>query len=331
MDTHGAGRVCSCYVKSNMIVGYRLRIRVFCRLRKSPNRLVGTREVGVKRMSRDPIDRTRVEACGRLLAAALVVLSVSPAAAECTWFSGADRAVSAPLAAPKEAGVRSVWGFTDSDEAVWDFSLGTDASICRMGSDDAFWDASARFGVFSRFQFNSASFNMWGVDLRGGLVVGRKWSDRYAGELFIYHESSHLGDEVMEEETRQRIDANLNGIRLMGRRNWECGASAYAGVSVQQLSTPEDIEGICLHLGGEATGLPPWKRGFAALDSQWWGWRDWSPDVCFQVGCTLGRLEGATPQPASRVYIQVYSGRVQVWQYWDETETSISLGIAHKW
>jgi len=268
---------------------------------------------------------------GLLILVAILAATV-PSAAECAdWFGGTGRAAPLLLAAPKETGLQSRWGYTDNDESIWDFDIGSDISVWQTGSSNDAITISARFMIHSRFQFNSASFNLWGSDFCGGLVAGRQWAEKYTGELFLYHESSHLGDETMDQGIRKRIDCSLNGIRVLGFRTWQRGLTTYAGMSLQGVAEPSDIRGVGIHLGAQMTDLPPGGRGFLAMNSEWWDWRDWNPDVCLQAGVTLGSQCNPATQRAARLFLQVYSGRVQMWQFWDETETSISIGMAHNW
>lgn len=270
---------------------------------------------------------------GRTLLLLATVLLITPRImAQCDdWSRITGRAMPALIAAPKDTGIQSRWGRTDHGDSVWDLILGSDISIWQTGPSNTFLNIGARFIVSSRFQFNSESFNLWGSDFCGGIVVGKKLSEKDVCEVFLYHESSHLGDETLDEGLRKRIDAGRNGIRVLGSRHFTDSLYAYGGLSYQAQCQPADIEGVAIHLGGVLSDLPPHGRGYLAVDSDWWDWRGWNPDFCIQAGCALDLPLHAAPQHASRVFLQVYSGRVQIWQYWDETETTVSVGLANNW
>ncbi|MEI6971951.1 MAG: DUF1207 domain-containing protein [bacterium] len=273
----------------------------------------------------------RLPVAAALFLAAMLPLAPGLMAGPQVWYDDTRRVMPPLLAATKDTGVVSAWGTTDNGETVWDFDVGSDIPLWQTGTSNAFLDVGARFIVSSRFQFNSESFNLWGSDFCGGLVFGRKWASGFAVELFGYHESSHLGDEMLDLESRQRLDCNVNGVRVLCHGQWPGTLSTYGGFSYQGPSQPDAIAGFGVQLGVQATGLPPFKRGFVAVDAQSWDWRDWSPDVCARMGFTFGVGGNLESRHVSLFFVQAYSGRVDLWQYWDETETTFSAGLAHHW
>ena len=90
---------------------------------------------------------------------------------------------------------------------------------------------SAAAGII---QYNSESFDLWGSDFCGGAAYGVRGT-RGAFDLFVYHESSHLGDEVLDRGEVKRRDVSVNGVRLLGYRSWRESIGAYGGVSAQPL------------------------------------------------------------------------------------------------
>jgi hypothetical protein len=266
------------------------------------------------------------------LLAATVFLLLSPpgGAAETTWFGGTQRALPLNLAAPKEDGLLSLWAFTDHGEDVWDFNLGTDVSVWQQTGASWFQSAGPRFGVATRFQFNSPSFDMWATDVRGGGVYGIRF-ERTAYEVYFYHESSHLGDEILERGERERIDYNVNGVRLTASRNWGERLRTYGGVSVQPWATPAELQSFGFQAGVEVSRLPPWDRVYAALDTEWWEWRSWNPDVTAQVGIYIGPKGRGPALEAARLFVELRSGRVNLGQFYNETETYVAIGLGTSW
>ena len=148
-----------------------------------------------------------------LFAAAVLFLGNPAVTGETIWFGGTQRALPISLAAPKEDGLNSLWGVNNRGDNVWDFNLGTDISVWQETNATSFQSLGPRFGVATRFQFNSPSFDLWAADLQGGGVYGIR-RGRMAFEAYFYHESSHLGDEILARGERARIDYNVNGLRL---------------------------------------------------------------------------------------------------------------------
>ena len=131
-----------------------------------------------------------------------------------------------------------------------------------------------RWGIYSRFQYNSESFDLWASDYRGGVVWGNAFGDS-AFETFLYHESSHLGDEIEARGERQRQDAQVNGLRLLASRHLCDKLRLYGGGTSLLQADPKTLESYGFQLGTELTHLPPDARGFIAVDTEWWAWRSW--------------------------------------------------------
>jgi len=267
----------------------------------------------------------RVVFYGGLMASVLEV-----AGAEWTWFGGTQRAMPVSLADFKDVGVRSQWTLTDEGEHTWDFGLGTDVSVCQVASPTVWQSLTGRFGVSSRFQFDSASFDLWAADFRGGGAWGLRHGPM-AYELSFLHESSHLGDEVQERSERPRFDYNVNTFRLSTSRSWNEHLRTYAGLDGQPWAVPDKLLSYGFLLGVEATALPPFRRGFVAVESQFWEWRSFEPDATAQIGLFIGSRDKGGARAAARAYLEFRSGRVRLGQFFSETERSIAIGLATHW
>ncbi len=262
--------------------------------------------------------------------AVLIIVAPWACSAETVWFGGTQRALPIALVSPKEDGIRSLWAWTDDSADVWDFNLGTDISVWQRTSEKCFQSVGPRFGVNTRFQFNSGSFDMWAVDVRGGGVYGIQFGDT-AIEAFFYHESSHLGDEMLESGRRTRIDSSVNGLRLSASHFWRPWLRTYGGFSVQPWAEPSELESFGLHAGAELTGLPPFQRGYMAVESEFWDWRNWNPDAAAQVGLFIGPKNRGKALEQARVFAEVRCGRIMLGQFYNETESYFGLGIATSW
>lgn len=260
----------------------------------------------------------------------LLLLPGALRAGETVWFGGTQRALPLSLAAPKEDGLRSVWAFTDHGQDVWDFNLGTDVSVWQRTNESSFQSMGPRFGVATRFQFNSGSFDMWATDVRGGGVYGIRFK-RTAYEFFFYHESSHLGDEMLDRGERERIDYNVNGVRLTASWTGEEWLRLYGGVIGQPWAKPEKLRSAGFHAGVELTRLPPWERGYVALDAEAWEWRSWNPDAAIQAGFFIGPKGKGKALEASRLFFELRCGRVMLGQFYNETEQYFGLGLGTNW
>jgi len=263
------------------------------------------------------------------LAAVAVTLSGAPAA-QTVWFGGTQRALPVSLVGFKEDGIRSTWSHTDDEAWVWDFDLGTDVSIWQRRSESTFQSAGPRFGIASRFEFGSESFDLWAADFRGGGAWGL-CKGPMAYEVVVFHESSHLGDEVIERGDRIRQDVGVNGIRLTISRKWNEQFRTYGGVTGVPWADPDELQSFGFHAGVELTSLPPWDRGYVAAELEGWEWRDWNPDVTTQIGLFLSPRRDGTWLSTARAYFEFRTGRVDLGQFFNETETRFGLGLALDW
>jgi hypothetical protein len=152
-----------------------------------------------------------------------------------------------------------------------------------------------------------------------------------AYEAFFYHESSHLGDEILDRGERRRIDYNVNGLRLTASWNCQEWLRLYGGAIGQPLAKPEKLRSGGFHTGVELTRLPPWDRGYAALDAETWAWRSWSPDASFQAGIFIGPKGRGKALEASRLYLELRAGRVMLGQFYNETEQYFGIGLGTSW
>lgn len=278
--------------------------------------------------SRIPLQEIRVSGY-RLLLIALLLPCGSQA--DHAWFSGTQRAFPVALADPMETGLRSQWALTENGDQLWDLTLGTDVTVWQQSTPAVFQTISGRFGVDTRFQFNSASFDLWGTDLRGGLAWGVSY-EPIAVDAYFFHESSHLGDEKLARNERQRRDISLNGLRLLASYQrpdqwWR----VYGGLSIVPWATPDQRESLGFILGAEAIQLPPWERGFLAWHTEVWEWNAWDPAATLQIGLFLASKSEKRLLSRARVYLELYYGPVGIGQYAEETEKRLALGLGTSW
>ena len=279
------------------------------------------------RLATPPLSRL----AGPALALALGAVTLSGApAVETVWFGGAQRALPVNLVGLKEDGIRSTWSHTDDEVWVWDFNLGTDISIWQRRSESTFQSAGPRFGIASRFEFGSESFDLWAADFRGGGAWGLRRGPM-AYEVLLFHESSHLGDEIIERGDRTRQDVGVNGIHLTVSRQWNKPLRTYGGVTGIPWADPDELQSLGFHAGAECTGLPPWDRGYVAAELEMWEWRDWNPDFTAQIGLFLSPCREGNWLSTARAYFEFRTGHMELGQFFNETETRFGLGLALDW
>ncbi len=238
---------------------------------------------------------------------ALLLLATRPGClhgAETRWFPGTDRILPVSLVNLKDDGIRSHWLLNNQETFLWDFSVGTDVAIWEHAGPRTHQILGGRFGVNTRFEFGSESFDLWAADIRGGAVWGMEWRG-WRFEALAFHESSHLGDEILERGDRERIDASVNGLRVTVSRDFGEHWRAYGGGTGVPWAEPEELRSFALHLGGELREVFPARRGYLAAECELWEWRSWTPDVVAQAGVFVGPREEDRWLSTARVYVQV--------------------------
>lgn len=282
---------------------------------------------------RSPASLRAHRLAARAIAVAALLLVGRPAflhAAETRWFPGTDRILPVSLVNLKDDGVRSHWLLDNQETFLWDFSVGTDVAVWEHEGQRFHHILGGRFGVNTRFEFGSESFDLWAADVRGGVVWGMAWRG-WQFETLAFHESSHLGDEILERGDRERIDASVNGLRLSASRKFGEHWRGYGGGTVVPWAEPDELRSFALHLGAELRDVFPARRGYLAAECEVWDWRSWDPDVVAQAGVFIGPREEERWMSTARVYVQVASGRVLLGQFWNETETTFAVGMAVHW
>ena len=242
-------------------------------------------------------------------------------------FSDKGRVFEPLLADPREAQFRM--GFlreTKTNETNWDIVFGADLGLARARlSDTEDISLTVRGLVASRFEFGSDSFDLLNADFIGGPALGyRRGNDSF--EAFLYHESSHLGDETLERGDRDRIDFSFEAFRLLWSRRFE-ELRVYGGPTYKFSAEPDELDGrTTVQLGAERTFS---VRGFPmywAVDVQSKEEHDWDLNVAAQVGFDLG--DSAWIYRQQRVFVEYFQGFSNMGQFYDERERYILVGLA---
>ncbi len=204
------------------------------------------------------------------------------------------------------------------------------------GGDLAF--VSARFskrkrltitarGVFtSRFNVFSKSFDLMNTDFIGGLATGLQWGT-ISTELLIYHQSSHLGDEILDRGDRKRIDFGYEAVRLLVDWYWKF-LRLYGGLKVTMHAYPASLTGRVIVQAGVETRFSPHDVPlFAAVDTQVRVDRPRLRDVVVKAGVGLGHVN-----PKHRlqyVFMEFFDGLSPMGQFYDEAEIYGMVGVSY--
>jgi Protein of unknown function (DUF1207) len=245
-----------------------------------------------------------------------------------TWeaFSDKGRLFAPLLADPREAQVECAFMGVRGEKGNWKLGLGGDLGLLHLETPDEGTKLSVtvRGLIAARFQLFSGSFDLLDTDFSGGIAAGYRWGENIF-EAFLYHQSSHLGDEIMEEEERERISFSHETVRVLWSRPFG-SLRLYAGPGVHLRAKPKALEGeIGLQAGFEYKFEAVAQHCFAAMDLQSRGENDRDLDVSVLVGIDLG--DSRKVLKPQRLYIGFFHGHSTMGQYHDERETMLGVGI----
>lgn len=235
------------------------------------------------------------------------------------------------IADPKQQG--SFVSFRYYETPVTDFMVasvafgGSFAIIRRLGKRPG---DGLQFGVagalFAQFNLDRPSKDLVNADYTIGLVTtyrqGAK-SLRFRG----YHQSSHLGDELLLSTQIERIGLSFESFELISSydlKNWRI----YVGGEYIFHHTPEGLEPGVLHGGLEYRGptqLLGIGRLVGGIDLKSFEEHNWSLDVSYKAGFEFG-----SPEPGQRrirILAECFDGFSPHGQFYDVEITYYGLGI----
>ncbi|MFP4475019.1 MAG: DUF1207 domain-containing protein [Desulfatibacillaceae bacterium] len=271
-----------------------------------------------------------------ILAVAFLAAALPPVTAyaeleeERSWelFPDRGRAFEPLGADPREAAF--TFGFLYDDDGDWyeDLNFGFDFGFLwlRLGPETTMTFTGR--GIFtSRFDMFSDSFDLLNIDYVGGLAHGLDLGD-HEFEAFVYHQSSHLGDEILDRGERRRIDYGREALRLLwGYRVGDF--RFYLGGTYNFHAEVEDIDGAFWAQTGFEYRFAPWGQPmFAGLNLHAQEEHDFSPDVTLRYGVDLG--DPAVTENRQQVFVQYYNGHMNLGQFWDEWEAYVMIGAAYR-
>jgi hypothetical protein len=180
--------------------------------------------------------------------------------------------------------------------------------------------------VTGRFDITSESFDLMNTDFIGGLAAGLTMG-AFSAELFFYHQSSHLGDELLERGDRDRIDLGFEEIRLLAGWNWRF-LRLYGGAKVTAHGYPAELTGrTVIQAGAEVTFAPGNVPLYTALDVQGRIDDPLLRSACLQAGIGLGPAD--SERQLQYVFLELFTGRSAMGQFYADPEQHVLLGISY--
>ncbi|HVS13838.1 MAG TPA: DUF1207 domain-containing protein [Thermoanaerobaculia bacterium] len=222
----------------------------------------------------------------------------------------------------------STVGIADSGDSRFFLRLGGRFGVLRLRSrerEDRAWQLGIEAGFSGQFDNDNGQDNI-GWDGFYGLVLTRAQGPSLAWKLGVLHTSAHLGDELIERTgrarlgyTREELQAGLSlrfGPRLRGYLE---GGYGYERRIDLQRPWRGQLGLVFEDRDRFAGGRFGWYVG---ADLSGWEERDWRLDAALQVGLLFPAGDGAW-----RLGIEAHDGRPPMAELFQDTETSVSMGL----
>jgi len=150
------------------------------------------------------------------------------------------------------------------------------------------WETGLQAGTFSIFDLDSQSFDLINTDFFVAGFVGYRLGD-ISALARIFHQSSHLGDELLLRDTRpNRINLSYEGLDAKFSYDLPLGLRAYGGGGYLIDVDPSNLGRGLAQAGAEFRS--PWGlwqgrlRPIAGIDFQFREENNWNMDLSLRTG-----------------------------------------------
>jgi hypothetical protein len=187
---------------------------------------------------------------------------------------------------------------------------------------------AGEIGFLGQFDRDNSTDNL-GWDGFYGFHLAWQARPELVLRLGIAHDSSHLGDEYIENTGRQRIEYTREELVVGMRYDLHASLGTYLEYGHAYTTRNEDLmEAGRVQLGLEFEPEPTWWNRrlapFAALDVSAYQEDDWEENLCVQLGVVL---PGAGRGAAWRVGLEYYDGRSTIGEFFQERERHVAFGL----
>ncbi|MCD6365526.1 MAG: DUF1207 domain-containing protein, partial [Planctomycetes bacterium] len=252
----------------------------------------------------------------------------SPGDSQWLTWTGGDRAFKPLLADPREASARVQLLYERHGATFFDAQIGGDIVMAqRSFSSGGRLTVSGR-GLFNiRLKMGEESTPMQNSDYFGGVATAlRRRDDEF--ELYLFHQSAHLGDEPLEAGRRSRINYSREAVRFLWARQ-QGPVRFYGGPTVNVNSEIREIRyRTTVQAGAEYRFRLRQRSMYVATDIQVHEENDWAANFVAQIGIELVDPE-TRPSRRPRIFVEFFNGFSSMGQFFRNRETYIMLGLGY--
>jgi Protein of unknown function (DUF1207) len=277
-------------------------------------------------------DRTRLTTALSQIAGVedVVVLPATPQTPRWSWLP--RRELFQPLIAdprwPRFAAAYQYYIGNGQLSDVAAFSFGESFPLLQY--DDAHggaWQLGLQGAVFAIFDLASSSFDLVNADYFFAVPVSYARGD-FSALLRVLHQSSHLGDEYLLDHRVNRVNLSYEALDMLLSYQATRALRVYGGGGYIFAADPTDLGRGSLQAGVEYVGAPLdfWvpTRPVAALDLQFHGASDWTPNLSPNLGFQFGSGRGGLRNV--RVLLEYFNGDSPNGQFYDRHIQYVGLG-----
>lgn len=197
--------------------------------------------------------------------------------------------------------------------------LGVDFGLLRRhaASPDVGWQLGVFGSIDSLFNLDLPGDALVNTDYRVGLPLTWR-SDTFSARARVYHQSSHLGDElILGGNAPRRLDLSFEALDLLVA--WDRGGLRLYGGGSHTISTSTDsYKGGTVQVGVDYVSPPILfgQRLTAGLDVKWLEPADWHSGVSAKAGI---KLSGASSERRGvTLLVEFYDGFAPFGQFFVE-------------
>jgi hypothetical protein len=183
-------------------------------------------------------------------------------------------------------------------------------------------------GVFSIFDLDSQSFDLINTDFFVAGFVGYRFRD-FSALGRIFHQSSHLGDELLLRKTRpNRINLSYEGLDAKLSYDLPLGLRAYAGGGYLIDVDPANLGRGLAQAGAEFKS--PWVlwqgrlRPIAGIDLQSREENNWHTDFSLRAGLQFENVSVLSRN--MQILVEYFNGRSFEGQFFRESDEYLGIG-----
>lgn len=245
------------------------------------------------------------------------------------FLAGTHRLLKPMLADPRDANTRLSFLYGRNANKFMDGSVGGDVVLVERDLAKEEKLALSFRGLFSvRLNTCQGSAPVQNTDYQVGFAGAYQHGDDVF-EAYFHHQSSHLGDEVLEDGERARINYSRETVRVLWSHQFR-DFRVYVGPSLNVTGEPKDIRRrLTLQAGGDYDfRLPRIPRPmYLAADVTSREETDWDLNFTGQIGVYLHDPKEDRHRP--RIFLEFFNGFSHMGQFFDDRETYILIGAGY--